>query len=312
MIKLLKKYQIKLTPFDATKEWILSTTNNDDLLLVDTGSLEDDPVALEFVDYGSITSSLPSLDSLCDIALEQQDDDLVNIREGLKTTGIFYPEKDPINDDGTYKRVVYSQVNTMFYNHYGNPTEIFGLENIDFQVGKTKRTISDRIELLDVPTKIFGDKIIPGTITIVNSSVDNDYLIQDDSYGNLLAGRNIFSKQQEIGSYSNLFVTGSDSLCSNYFSFAVPSAPTSLTASRISTSSQVRLSWIDNSINEDGFVIERSINSGSIYSPIIYVGTGITSSIDTSISLSGSFSYRLYAYNSFGSSTYSNTSSLSI
>jgi hypothetical protein len=83
VIKLIKKFQIKLTPFDTAKTWNMSTINNQNLLLHDSGSYTDPEiaVALEFIDY-DITSSFNNYE--CDIALEQQDDDLVNTRIGLE------------------------------------------------------------------------------------------------------------------------------------------------------------------------------------------------------------------------------------
>lgn len=218
MIKLIKKFQIKLTPFDATKTWNMSTTNNQDLLLHDTGSSTtlEFPVALEFIDYGSI-GDLPTENFECDIALEQQSDDLINTRLGLKTSGLFYPELDPINEDGTYKRVVYSQVNTMFYNNTKNPTQTWGMNNIDFILSKTKRRISDEFQLFDVPKNIYGDKIIPNTVTIRDNSLDTNFVITDDGNGNLMAGSNLFSKFQQIGDFNNEFSSGGSSYCNDYW-----------------------------------------------------------------------------------------------
>lgn len=219
MIKLIKKFQIKLTPFDATKTWEMSAINNQDLLLHDTGSSTlEIPVALEFIDFGSM-GDIPFINSECNIALEQQDDDLVNTRLGLKTSGLFYPDKDPINEDGTYKRVVYSQVNTMFYNDTKNPTQTWGINNIDFTLSKTKRRISDEFRLFDVPQDIYGDKIIPKTVMLHDYSSDANFDITDDGNGNLMAGTNLFSKFQKIGDFQNSFVVGSDYYCGNYWNF---------------------------------------------------------------------------------------------
>ena len=56
MIKTIKKFQIKLTPFNTTKDWAMSTTNNQDLLLMNDPSVdpEEEPIALEFIDYGNV------------------------------------------------------------------------------------------------------------------------------------------------------------------------------------------------------------------------------------------------------------------
>lgn len=218
MIKLIKHYQIKLTPFDADKNWNMSTINNQNLLLHDTSSSDtlEFPVALEFIDYGNYEDT-PFINDLCDIALEQQDDDLVQTREGLKKSGLFFPESDPYNQDGTYKRVVYSQINSMFYNNTKNPTQNWGVNNIDFILSKTKRKISDEFKLLDIPKNIYGDKVVPGTIILHDYSIDTEFDITDDGNGNLMAGTNLFSRYQKIGEFNNNFQIGNNNSCDGYW-----------------------------------------------------------------------------------------------
>ena len=211
MIKLLKQYQITSTPFNATKNWSLNNTDNTNLLLTE----DDYPVALEFIDYSYNSSSV---NSNCDIALEQQDNNDANLEEGRKVLGSFYPNLDPINLDGTYKRSIYYQIRTAFYNKYYNPSKIWGLENIDFELSKTKRILTDQFLLMGIPRKIFGDKIIPNSITIHDNSLDNPYTITDDGNGNLFAGINLFSHQQEVGEYKNGFIAEkSSSYCDFYW-----------------------------------------------------------------------------------------------
>ena len=215
MIKLLKKYEIQARPFEATKNWAVSNIRNDNLLLYEsTGSDDGLPYALEFMDYG-ITH--PSENDNCDIALEQQDYDLATLELGLKIIGIFYPEMDPTNPDGTYKRSIYHQVKTMFYNDYLDPTKIWGIENIDFPLSRTERRLSDEIRLLDIPRNVFGDKIIPKSVKIVDDTTDNEYIITDDGNGNLFAGMNLFSHQQEVRNHENEFDHGSSNDCDWYF-----------------------------------------------------------------------------------------------
>ena len=222
MIKTIKKFQIKLTPFNVTKDWSMSTTNNQDVLLMET-DFEEDPVALEFIDYGNINTSTPVINSECDIALEQQPDDLVNTRLGLNVKGIFYPNLDPINIDDTYKRMVYTQIKTSFYNDYRDPTKIWGIDTLDFDLSKTKRKISDEIKLFDIPRMVYGERIISNTIEIKDNSVDDNTLITDDGNGNLVAGTNLFSRKQEIGNHKNIFMSGISHYCDNYFNPPLPS-----------------------------------------------------------------------------------------
>jgi hypothetical protein len=177
---------------------------------------EDDyPVALEFLEYSYNSASI---NNHCDIALEQQDDDNANLEEGRKILGSFYPNIDPTNLDGTYKRAIYYQVRTSFYNKYYDPSKIWGIENIDFELSKTKRILSDQFVLVDIPRNVFGDKIIPNSVTMYDNTLDNYYVITDDGNGNLFAGINLFSHQQELGEYKNSFVAEkSSSYCDFYW-----------------------------------------------------------------------------------------------
>jgi transcriptional regulator CtsR len=97
---------------------------------------------------------------------------------------------------------------------------------------------------------------------------------------------------------------------SRYFKTAVgppPNAPSDLTATPIS-SSQINLTWQDNSDNESGFKIERKTSTGS-YSQIATVGAGVTSYSNTLLSASTTYYYRVRAYSAAGNSNYSNEAS---
>ena len=87
--------------------------------------------------------------------------------------------------------------------------------------------------------------------------------------------------------------------------FPVPAAPINLAASAVS-SSQINLSWTDNSSNESGFKIERKTGSGGTYAQIATVGAGVTSYNDTGLSESTAYYYRIRATNGSGDSAYSN------
>jgi hypothetical protein len=84
-----------------------------------------------------------------------------------------------------------------------------------------------------------------------------------------------------------------------------PVAPSNLSAAVIS-SNQVNLSWRDNSSNETGFILQRSTNAGS-WTSIAKVGANVTTFSDKTVSTGTTYSYRVSAYNSFGSSAFSST-----
>jgi len=95
-----------------------------------------------------------------------------------------------------------------------------------------------------------------------------------------------------------------------YFKTAVgppPNAPSNLVATPIS-SSQINLTWQDNSSDETGFKIERKTGSGS-YSQIATVGVNVTSYSNTLLSANTTYYYRVRAYNAAGNSNYSNEAS---
>ncbi len=88
---------------------------------------------------------------------------------------------------------------------------------------------------------------------------------------------------------------------------SVPAAPSGLAASA-SSSSQINLTWTDNSNNESGFNIERSTD-GSNFSPLATAAANATSYSNTGLTASTTFYYRVFATNATGSSTASNTAS---
>jgi fibronectin type 3 domain-containing protein len=87
---------------------------------------------------------------------------------------------------------------------------------------------------------------------------------------------------------------------------SVPAAPTGLTASPVSRT-QINLSWTDNSSNESGFRIERSRNNK--YDVVATVGPNVTSYADMQLAPGTRYSYRVAAFNTAGSSPYSNKAS---
>jgi YD repeat-containing protein len=95
----------------------------------------------------------------------------------------------------------------------------------------------------------------------------------------------------------------------NYFNFVssssgAPAAPSNLTATAVS-SSQINLAWQDNSNNETGFKIERSLD-GVNFSLLTTVGMNTTAYQNTGLTLSTTYYYRVKASNANGDSAPSN------
>ncbi len=85
----------------------------------------------------------------------------------------------------------------------------------------------------------------------------------------------------------------------------VPVPPSNLTGAVASTT-QINLSWTDNSTNETGFKIERKTSSGT-YAVIGTTATDVATFNDTGITPNTTYIYRVYSNNNVGNSlTYSN------
>jgi len=90
-----------------------------------------------------------------------------------------------------------------------------------------------------------------------------------------------------------------------------PAPPTALSAQAVSTS-QIALTWQDNSANEAGFKVERAPDNGGsagAYSEVATVGPNVTSYADMGRSAATRYWYRVRAFNTAGSSDYSNAAS---
>jgi hypothetical protein len=136
---------------------------------------------------------------------------MVSYQEGLSGSGHFYPSSEPINNDGTYKRLVYSQINAMFYNNYNNPLQLLGVENIDLNLGGTYRALQDRLRVFTVPRIVFGERVIEGSMQLNDTIMDDNVTITDDGNQNLVAGNYLFSKIQTLGLVPNNILPGTSS-----------------------------------------------------------------------------------------------------
>jgi hypothetical protein len=90
-------------------------------------------------------------------------------------------------------------------------------------------------------------------------------------------------------------------------STSAPAAPSNLTATA-NSSTQITLTWSDNSADETAFKIERRTGSGS-YAEVASTGSNVTSYVDASLTASTSYTYRARAVNTVGPSAYSNEAS---
>jgi fibronectin type 3 domain-containing protein len=89
---------------------------------------------------------------------------------------------------------------------------------------------------------------------------------------------------------------------------AVPLAPSALTAT-VAAGSQINLSWTDNSGNETGFRIERSLD-GLTFAAAGSVGPNVTAFTDATVVPATTYQYRVIAFNALGSSQPSNVATV--
>jgi predicted phage tail protein len=86
-----------------------------------------------------------------------------------------------------------------------------------------------------------------------------------------------------------------------------PTAPSNLLAMTASWS-QIDLTWNDNSGNEDGFLLQRKINSSGTWNTIDSVAVGTEAYQDNGLAPLTNYYYRLCAWNGGGNSGWSNQS----
>jgi hypothetical protein len=85
-----------------------------------------------------------------------------------------------------------------------------------------------------------------------------------------------------------------------------PAAPDTLTTTSV-TSSQLDLAWADNSLNESGFVVERSTDGRLNFSQVGLTATDFVTFSDTFVVPGVSYLYRVFAFNANGNSVPSNS-----
>jgi len=86
---------------------------------------------------------------------------------------------------------------------------------------------------------------------------------------------------------------------------ALPTAPTTLTATATSTS-QINLSWADNANNETGYKVERSTDGTNFTEIAGSLAANATTYADNGLTANTTYHYRVRAFNAGGNSGYSN------
>ncbi len=131
--------------------------------------------------------------------------------------------------------------------------------------------------------------------------------IKDLSEANLALSKRISEQSSDLKGMSQqiLDILAPDNLSATLNKGASETGFDRPTSIKILFSPEAFLTWNDNSDNEDGFSIERSIN-GQDFHNITTVGQNVASYSDDNIVENQMYYYRVRAYNNSGNSGYSN------
>ncbi len=162
--------------------------------------------------------------------------------------------------------------------------QINWLDNSDNETGF-------KLERSDAPT---------GPFTVINSPAAGVIQFIDSGLQKARAYYYRIRSENAVGSSSYSAVATGTTLD------LAPIAPSGLAASTIS-STQIDLSWADNSDNETGFVVERAASVSGPFSAIVTAAAGVTQYSSTGLQKFTPYYYRVKAVNSIGGSSYSST-----
>jgi hypothetical protein len=144
----------------------------------------------------------------------------------------------------------------------------------------------------------------------VNFSILSGTNIDGHSYNNtgLTAGKKYYYRVYATNTNGNsAFSNVASAVTGTGTGSTTPAAPTTLVASPVSTT-QINLTWTDNSNNETGFRIERSTD-GTNFTFLANAATNATSYPDTGLAAATKYYYRVQAIGSPTNSAFSNVAS---
>ncbi len=183
---------------------------------------------------------------------------------------------------------------------------------------------------LEAPGSLSSTAISPTRVDLswVDTNSNEEGLLIERSLNQLMGFVQIASIEKNITSYQDTTVVQGTSyfyrvrvfkgaVFSPYSNVAnsttpqtIPSAPSALGATAFSHD-RVDLTWTDNSFNEQGFRIERGTSAAGPWTSVGTVGAGVTTFSNLGLSETTTYFYRVTAFNTAGSSAFSNTASVS-
>jgi len=142
---------------------------------------------------------------------------------------------------------------------------------------------------------------------------DYAYAVASDAAGNAyVTGRTLSAYLPLVNPAQSVYGNGSPAGSSNFGDAFVAkfaplhTAPPAYLEAGAATRTDVRLTWPDNSDNETGFSLERSLN-GTTYSVLATLGRNVVSYTDPGRTPGATYWYRLRAFNTYGYTRYAST-----
>jgi hypothetical protein len=129
--------------------------------------------------------------------------------------------------------------------------------------------------------------------------------VDSGGVGGTVSSSGLYTAPSSTGSATVRATAGSMSGTASVTVTTIPNPPSNLRATAVS-STEIDLTWTDNSTNETGFKIQRSSDGGNTWTQIATVGHGVTSYHDTTVHRRTTYEYRVAAYNGAGTSAWSN------
>lgn len=188
------------------------------------------------------------------------------------------------------------------YSYSDSIDDVYGLKNGALMASDTACSIEGEKTFLMLGSYYLGLDYLQGQI--------DEFRFSTDFYNN----DDWFKARYECERGGEGCITiGNEASATPVAPATVPGAPTGLTATAVS-SSQIDLSWSapidDGGYPITGYMIERSVDNGATWSTVVAnTGNTATTYSNTGLSPNTTYTYRVYAINSVGTSAPSNTAS---
>ena len=109
---------------------------------------------------------------------------------GTTGSGLFDPDTDETNIDGSYKRLVYKSIKSQFYTNPATSSILTEVGKRRSYASTNERVIQNDIAVISIPQSKYGNGIKVGSVVLRDDSINRTYT--DDNFSNLIdSGSNI-------------------------------------------------------------------------------------------------------------------------